>query len=250
MENTQQSTKELFDFKDQFCCLQLTVSMILDTGLQNSTSRLYPSVKEYLVASEELKNLYYLPNSMITLDKSDVLLDLIKLHLGSLQDLSDVVMSDAFASMLVKTSGATTAKSDIELILGNANYRCAFAPISEHLSFNEQEQLTKLTADKILSISEQNNLGLLTHYLASNAQCREQVQGYVADASINENEKEQGIIKLLISMQLPASKGEEVEHSARNISSETAGIIAKYLITNNISELSTFLGVNIYSASW
>ncbi|MFT5807404.1 MAG: hypothetical protein ACI9LG_001695 [Moritella dasanensis] len=250
MNNTPQGTEELFHFRDQFCCLQLTVSMILDTGLQNSTSRLYPLVKNSFTASEELKNLYYLPNSMITLSKSDFLLDLIGVHLGYLKDLSNVVMSDGFARMLVEKSGTDSAKSMIELILGNANYRCAFAPIAENLYFSEQEHLTKLDADKILPISEQNNLGLLTNYLASNANTRKEVQTCLNDDSLNDFQKQKQIIKVLTSIQLPLSKGSTDNISPRNITAETAGIIVNYLVAGNMSELSTFLGVNIYSASW
>lgn len=249
MTNSPKNTEALFNFRDRFCCLQLTVSMILNNSLQDSTSSLYPLVANDIAEQLKLKNLYYLPNSVIKLSDSHVLNNLIALTLGPLEDLSYVVMSNEFATYLVNTSGKPTAQAEVQLILGNSNYHCAFAPTSDYFSFTEQKSLTKLSKEAQLSISEQQNLGLLTHCIASNQDDRDTIQTCLVNSSLSDSAKADQLITIFSAIELPHSVGQQ-HHGARTISPETASIIANYLVMDNVSELTTFLGVNIYSASW
>ncbi|MCJ8350922.1 hypothetical protein [Moritella sp.] len=233
MSNTTDIEK-LFLFRDQFCCIQLIVAMVSDNELQITTSSIYPGIsgegdnKAKLKA--KLKDLYYLPNSVIQLAESNVLLDLVDRYLDEPSKLSSVVMSDDFASLLVDVTGSLDAEPRLKLLLGNANYRCAFSN-TDNLDFVEQTQL----ADKdvtILSSTEQGKLALLIHAIASDKAVRDDV---IACTQKSE------IVTILSSIKLA---------NAQCISMQTAGIISDYLSCNDVNGLTTFLGSNTYKASW
>lgn len=227
-------TEKLLEFRDQFCCIELIVAMVTDPALQITTSSIYPDISGDSASADKLKlklkNLYYTPNSVINLAESEVLLGLINTYFDEPGKLSSVVMGDTFTELLVDTTATVDAEDKLKVMLGNANYRCAFANI-DTLEFTEQ---TALTPDEvvILSSNEQGNLALLIHNISSNSALRK---------SIYESDQLDTIVNQLGGVTLP---------NGQNIAPETADIIAKYLVANDVCGLTSFLGTNTYKASW
>jgi len=227
-------TEKLLSFRDQFCCIQLIVAMVSDNELQITTSSIYPGISgegdNQSKLKAKLKDLYYLPNSVIKLSESSVLHDLIDRYFDEPSKLSSVVMSDDFASLLVNVTGSSDAEPRLKLMLGNANYRCAFSN-TDNLDFVEQTKLADQDVT-ILSSSEQGKLALLVHAIASDKAVRDDVNACTERSEI---------VTILTSIKFV---------NAQHISTQTAGIIGDYLSCNDANGLTTFLGTNTYKASW
>ena len=245
--------EDFLKFRDQFCTLQLAYEMIVDDSLLSVTTNIYPdlsSESEGDFSRLKLKNLYYIPNTVIDLSESSVLKRLvIKYCFDPLSPpdeddaaLSSMMMNDGFAEYLVLTTAGDKGPVElgVSLVLGNSSFRCAFSDISNNIVFEEQSELESEYDKPKNSKSENRVLGRAIHKISSDNGIRNSIQDAI-------KEGDQSSIKTII---LKTLNEENEYHAREELLDETAGLISECLVKNKVKKLTSFLGDSIYGVSW